>query len=106
MEDKIRQPTILVPALPLVAAVLVAVLGPRVLKAQSHWLVVLALIASFGGSVALLVNVCQSRRDSNALYRSGRGPTCPMSISKLIREGSRAKASVQSLFDITLRPTG
>ena len=57
MEDKIRLLMILVPALPLVAAVLVAVLGPRVLKAQSHWLVVLALIASFGGSVALLVNV-------------------------------------------------
>ncbi len=59
MDDKIQLLMILVPALPLAAAILVAVLGPRVLKSQSHWPVFLALVASFGCSVALLVNVHQ-----------------------------------------------
>ena len=43
MDDTIRNCLILIPALPLAAAVLVAVLGPRVLRGYSHWPVVLAL---------------------------------------------------------------
>ncbi len=48
---------ILVPALPLTAAVLIGVLGPRVLRHQSHWPVILGLLGSFGCSLALLNTV-------------------------------------------------
>ena len=38
---------ILIPALPLAAAILVALLGPKLLKDQSHWVVIGALGLSF-----------------------------------------------------------
>ena len=50
---------VLVPALPLAAAVAVAVLGPRLLRSRSHWLVVLALAGSCLASLALLRHVRQ-----------------------------------------------
>lgn len=48
---------VLVPALPLAACLLTAVLGKHVLKQQSHWPVVLALAASFVASIMLLEQV-------------------------------------------------
>jgi NADH-quinone oxidoreductase subunit L len=45
---------ILIPALPLMAAILTAVFGKRVLCAQSHWPTVAALLLSFLASIALL----------------------------------------------------
>ncbi len=54
MDTMLNLLMILVPGLPLAAAVLVAVLGPRVLRARSHWPVVLALSASALCSLALL----------------------------------------------------
>ena len=50
---------ILVPALPLAAALMVAVLGPRILRARSHWPVVLALVGSCLCSLVLLWHVSQ-----------------------------------------------
>ena len=37
MDDTLRNCLILIPALPLAAAVIVAVLGPKILKGHSHW---------------------------------------------------------------------
>ncbi|HZN32452.1 MAG TPA: NADH-quinone oxidoreductase subunit L [Pirellulaceae bacterium] len=63
MTDTIRNCLILIPALPLAAAVLVALLGAKVLRGQSHWPVVLALLGSFVCSLILLREVNQ-RQDS------------------------------------------
>jgi len=62
MDDTIRNCLILIPALPLAAAVLVAALGPRVLRSLSHWPVILALLGSFVCSLVLLreVSLAQS----------------------------------------------
>src|SRR4051812_33348943 len=51
----------LVPALPLAACVVTAFLGPRVLRRQSHWPCILALIASWVLSLFVLVSVWQTR---------------------------------------------
>src|SRR5262245_21500623 len=59
MDDTIRNCLILIPALPLTAAVLVAVLGPRVLRALSHWPVVIALLISVISSLVLVREVAQ-----------------------------------------------
>src|SRR4051794_19796772 len=61
MDDTIRNCLILIPALPLAAAVLVAVLGARVLRSYSHWPVILALAGSFLASLVLLREVSQEQ---------------------------------------------
>ena len=62
---------VLVPAFPLAAAVLTAVLGPKILRSQSHWLVILALLGAFASSVALLRAVDQAQRGAVELGRAG-----------------------------------
>src|SRR5271165_3995449 len=57
MESYIPNLLIAIPALPLLAAVVVAVLGKRVLREQSHWPVVLALAGSCLASVLLIFAV-------------------------------------------------
>jgi NADH-quinone oxidoreductase subunit L len=56
---------ILIPALPLAAAMLTAVLGKRVLRQQSHWPTIAALLLSFLASIVLLFQV-QKRIDGPA----------------------------------------
>ena len=53
----IKMLLILIPALPLAAAILTAVLGKRVLREQSHWPTVAALLLSFVASIVLLFQV-------------------------------------------------
>jgi NADH-quinone oxidoreductase subunit L len=48
---------VVIPAMPLLAAVLTAVLGPRVLRARSHWPAVLGFAVSFVASLLLLIQV-------------------------------------------------
>ena len=55
--DSIRTLLILVPALPLVAVLVTAALGPRVLRGGSHWPSILAIGGAFVVSVALLFQV-------------------------------------------------
>jgi len=62
MDDTIRQCLILIPALPLAAAVLVALLGAKVLRSYSHWPIILALAGSFMCSLVLLREVNQARQ--------------------------------------------
>lgn len=62
MDDSLRQALILIPALPLAAAVLVALLGAKVLRQYSHWPILFALAGSFVCSLAVLSDVI---RESN-----------------------------------------
>ena len=48
---------ILIPTLPLLAAVVTALLGPRWLRASSHWPALLGILASFALSLALVRDV-------------------------------------------------
>jgi NADH-quinone oxidoreductase subunit L len=50
---------VLIPALPLLAAILIGILGKRVLKERSHWPCVLAIGSSFVFSLGLLAEVRQ-----------------------------------------------
>ena len=61
---------VLIPALPLASAVITAVLGPKVLRGQSHLPTVVALVISFclAGKLLLDVNYASSQLD-------GSGPT-------------------------------
>lgn len=64
MDDSLSRFLILVPALPLAAAILVAITGPKLLRQWSHLPVIVALVASFICSLGLLNEV--SRRSSAA----------------------------------------
>ncbi len=55
--DKIHTLMVLIPALPLAASLITAVLGPKVLRSRSHLPTVLALVASFVLSLFLLFEV-------------------------------------------------
>src|SRR5437868_1178003 len=61
MDDTIRNCLIVIPALPLIAAVLLAVLGARVLRGYSHWPVILALAGSFVASLILFREVASAQ---------------------------------------------
>ena len=63
MESYIPNLLIAIPALPLAAAAVVAVLGKRVLREQSHWPVALALAGSCLASVLLIFAVQQAQKD-------------------------------------------
>ena len=63
MESYIPNLLIAIPALPLLAAAVVAVLGKRVLREQSHWPVALALAGSCLASVLLIFAVQQAEKD-------------------------------------------
>jgi NADH-quinone oxidoreductase subunit L len=63
MTDTITSCLILIPALPLAAAVVCAVLGPKLLRGYSHWPVVLAFLGSFLASLVLLREVAVNQTD-------------------------------------------
>ena len=63
MHSYISNLLILIPALPLLAAAVVAVFGKRVLREQSHWPVVLALAGSCAASVLLVFAVQRAQQD-------------------------------------------
>ncbi len=52
-----RTLAILIPALPLLAAVITAILGPRLLRTRSHWPAVIGVIGSFLCSMALAMHL-------------------------------------------------
>ncbi|MCO6459089.1 MAG: NADH-quinone oxidoreductase subunit L [Pirellulaceae bacterium] len=66
MDDPIRLLLILIPALPLAAAVLIGLLGPRVLRQQSHWLAIAAVLASFLCSLLLMRELSFLQRAAGA----------------------------------------
>jgi NADH-quinone oxidoreductase subunit L len=55
----------LIPAFPLAAAILTAVLGPRMLRERSHWPTVIALLLSCAASLLLLVQVSREAGQGN-----------------------------------------
>ena len=62
---------ILIPALPLAAAVLTAVLGPRVLRTRSHLPTVIAIGVSFLASLLLLSVVNVTLPSSASILMTG-----------------------------------
>src|SRR5688500_19051917 len=62
MDDSLSKLLILIPALPLVAAILVAIAGPKLLKQCCHVPVIVALVASFVCSLGLLSEVSRKSR--------------------------------------------
>ena len=66
MSDPLTTFLILIPALPLAAAILVALLGPRLLREHSHWPVVLALVGSFVCSLGLAREVMQRQQQTGS----------------------------------------
>jgi NADH-quinone oxidoreductase subunit L len=71
MNDLIDYCLILIPALPLAAAVLVALLGPKVLKQFSHLPVILALVVSCACSLILCWQVRQEQANLPAGSQGG-----------------------------------
>ncbi|MBN2580119.1 MAG: NADH-quinone oxidoreductase subunit L [Pirellulales bacterium] len=62
---------VVIPAMPLLAAALTAVLGPRLLRTRSHWPTVLGVAFSFAASLLLLFQVHQQvRAEKNATFPS------------------------------------
>ncbi|HTN75928.1 MAG TPA: hypothetical protein VL096_11805, partial [Pirellulaceae bacterium] len=57
---------VLIPALPLLAAVLTAILGPKLLKELSHWPIVVGIGGSFICSLLLLLNVNAAQQAADA----------------------------------------
>jgi len=88
---------VLVPAMPLAATLVTALLGKRVLKEKSHWPVVAAIVTSFVLSAALLFQVRGEMEEASA------GPGWERTVTlwqwatvanDLPREGSYAAADV------------
>ena len=71
MTDRIAFCLTLIPALPLLAAIVVAVLGPKLLKAHSHLPVLLALVGSCLCSLILLSEVFRQQADPAAQRQGG-----------------------------------
>jgi NADH-quinone oxidoreductase subunit L len=63
MQEHIPQLLVMIPALPLAAAIIVAVLGKRVLREHSHVPVVLAFVGSCVASLALIFAVQQGGKE-------------------------------------------
>src|SRR5688572_8152586 len=61
--DSISTLLVAIPALPLAAAIITAVFGPRWLKQHSHWPTIAGLIAAFVCSLLLLNQVRQKQHD-------------------------------------------
>jgi NADH:ubiquinone oxidoreductase subunit 5 (subunit L)/multisubunit Na+/H+ antiporter MnhA subunit len=85
MTDRISVCLTIVPALPLLAAVVVAVLGPKVLRAYSHLPVIFALAGSCICSLILCVQVNRQQTDVAA------GPAAD-GFEQRARAGHRALA--------------
>ncbi len=62
MNDSISTALILIPALPLAAAILIAILGPKLLREYSHVPLIIALIGSFLASLFLLSQVLDDQQ--------------------------------------------
>ncbi len=72
MDDKIAWWLVIVPSLPLAAALLTAILGPRLLRSRSHYLVILALLGAFVGSLMLFREV-RSAQQQHTIAPAGSG---------------------------------
>jgi len=107
---------VLVPALPLLGAVLTAILGPRILKSRAHWPVVLGLTGSAVAALCLLIGVNRQAAqgafaDDPASSRltlwewASVDPAMPAPAALRQASGTMAEAAAQVPFhiDITLR---
>ena len=117
MMPSISQLLPLIPALPLVAAILTAVLGPKVLRERSHWPVVIAFALSCAASFVLLFQVHQAAKHANrsqigfeeirSLYTwddvdHAYEYTPPSAVKASVAGDQHAAAPVARSFDITI----
>ena len=68
--SKLQLMMILIPSLPLAAAILTAALGPRLLRERSHWVTIAALASSFVVSLLLLQQVSSKAAEQAASVSS------------------------------------
>jgi NADH-quinone oxidoreductase subunit L len=68
MDDTLRTCLILIPALPLAAAGLVALLGPHVLRTRSHWPMIAALLGALLCSLVVVREVAQGQAAARGTY--------------------------------------
>jgi NADH-quinone oxidoreductase subunit L len=87
---------VLVPGLPLLAAVLTAVFGKHVLGRQSHWPTVLAIGLSFVASLVLLVEVWRESHPSAEAARQTPAEGRPLGYERVVRLWTWASVSGQS----------
>ncbi|ADB15418.1 proton-translocating NADH-quinone oxidoreductase, chain L [Pirellula staleyi DSM 6068] len=82
MGDTLSTALVLIPALPLAAAILVGLLGARVLKGYSHLPVIFAIVGSFIASVVLLGEVYKGQQAAaeEAAYVAVRDPAADESV--------------------------
>src|SRR5687767_6915421 len=79
--DSISTLLVAIPALPLLSAVLTAILGPRVLRHRSHWLTIGALVGAFACS-ALLVRQVNTQQSALQVTTNSRNPNvAPPTVS-------------------------
>jgi NADH-quinone oxidoreductase subunit L len=78
-----------IPGLPLLASILIACLGPRWLRFQSHWLCILAALGSCVLSLLVLNQVAQSH-EHGLLGMTTRASVCLESYFNWIPAGSQA----------------
>ena len=100
MDDPIRLLLILIPALPLVAAALTALLGARVLRQHSHWLTIAAVLASF---ICSLMLVRELHYEQSAVTPSDQ---VAMSVGKAEVRRLWTWAAVEDAYDQPLQPPG
>ncbi len=84
---------VLIPALPLAAAVVTAVFGKHLLGRQSHWPTVLAIALSFVASVVLLVDVWRESRPSAEAARQTPAESWPLGYERVVRLWTWASVS-------------
>ncbi len=94
-----------IPALPLIAALVTAILGPRVLRDKSHWPTIVALVLATVCSLVLLVRV--GRQDSatsaESLVTLWTWADVTGAFPEQSQDGNAAKAALDLRVDIVLR---
>jgi NADH-quinone oxidoreductase subunit L len=84
--DAISTLLVMIPALPLLSAVLTALLGPRILRQHSHWLTIAALAGAFVCSAVLVrqVNLQHAAVDGDAFQLQRQGETPQVSFERVV----------------------
>ncbi len=74
MQDRIDILMMLAPGLPLLGAILTAVLGPKLLRSQSHWPVIVGTIGALICSLLLLLHVADAQQAADLESPAGAAP--------------------------------
>ncbi|MFO0913426.1 MAG: NADH-quinone oxidoreductase subunit L [Pirellulales bacterium] len=108
MLNDMRILMILIPGLPLAAAILIGLLGPKVLKGQSHWPALIGICGSFLLSLMLLGNVQSQTLESSSggyehIEKLWTWASIPDAWQPLDSQAGAASGRVPWQIDVTLR---